>query len=142
MNSIDEWSASDAIIIHVLSDMKMMMIHDCHYLWGKAIILSPQCFLCYSVGEFSLEQFFFFFEFPDFLMLMFSHVVWSHALDVSSSDKAWWLYYKNGDMNGASCCSLNIYYWAPAAPHVKNYCGWKWGLFQPFEAADWFPNTG
>lgn len=134
MNSIDEWSASDAIIIHVLSDMKMMMIHDCHYLWGIAIILSPR--------EFSLEQFFYFIEFPDFLMLMFSLVIWSRALDVSSSDKAWWLYYKNGDMNGASCCSLNIYYWAPAAPHVKNYCGWKWGLFQPFEALDWFPNTG
>lgn len=109
----------------------------------QSYYLVPTMLLVLLCGRiFPRTVFFFFFEFPDFLMLMFSHVVWSHALDVSSSDKAWWLYYKNGDMNGASCCSLNIYYWAPAAPHVKNYCGWKWGLFQPFEAVDWFPNTG
>lgn len=85
LNGLDEWSASDAILIHVLSDMNMMMIHDCHYLWGKAVILSSQCFLSYCIfwRIVPVNIFSYFFEFP-----MSSNVKFSPCGLVSSSEKS------------------------------------------------------
>lgn len=137
LNGLDEWSASDAILIHVFSDMNIMMIHDCHYLWGKAVMLSSQCFLSYIFWRIVPRTVFsYFFEFP-----MSSNVKFFPCGLVSSSEKSLMIMFERTEIWMVPVVvAWIIYYRAPVAPHVKNYCGWIWRLFQLVEAADWFAN--